>query len=118
MTSRIVLAALLALAACAQPIEPAELWVDAEAGGGEVSVRNSGTDPVYVRVLDPTELWLSVGCGPSNCLRVNPRQTVRMPYAEIINYNPGDAQAAVAWFLFADDAATVLEDHGEVIVEL
>ena len=118
MTSRIVLAALFALAACAQPIEPAELWVDAEASGGEVAIHHRGPDPVYVRVVDPTELWLSIGCGPSNCLRVNPRQTVRVPYAEIINYTPGDAQAAVTWFLFADDAGTRLEDYGEVIVEL
>jgi hypothetical protein len=119
MSSRFVLAALFALAACAQPIEPAELWVDAAATGEQsVAIHNRGSDPVYVRVIDPTELWQSIGCGPSNCLRVNPRQTVRVPYAEIINYTPGDAEAAVTWWLYADDSGSRLLDSGSVYVEL
>jgi hypothetical protein len=119
MSSRLVLVALFALAACSESTLPADEWVRASATGhASVAVQNRGSEPVYVRVIDPTELWQSIGCGPSNCLRVNPGQSVRVPYAEIINYTPGDAEAAVTWWLYADDAGSRTVHQGAVTVEL
>lgn len=119
MSSRFVLAAALglALAACSESTLPLDEWVRASATGqASVSVQNRGDEPVYVRVLETSELWQSIGCGPDSCLRVDAGQTVAVPYSEIINYDAGDAEASVGWWVFGDAGQTV--HHGVVVVEL
>lgn len=119
MLTRLAAAAMLslALAGCSNPTFPAEEWVRASATGqATLAVTNRGDEPVYVRILDPTELALMMACTPEICTRIGPGQTVRVPYAEILNYTPGDAEAAVTWWVFADDGRTVAQ--GTVVAEL
>jgi hypothetical protein len=118
MLTRLVAAAALglALAGCSDPTLPADEWVSARAAGqAELSVTNRGDEPVYVLISDPTELALMMGCTPDTCRRIGAGQTVRVPYAEIENYTPGDAQAAVSWWVF-EDGTTVAQ--GTVVVPL
>ena len=119
MSSRFVLA-FLALAACSESTLPADEWVRASAhadGDAMLAIENRGEDAVYVRVLDPDEEWMSLGCSPQSCLRVGAGETVRVPYAEIINYDVGDERAAVNWWLFDEAGARTLAT-GVVIAEL
>jgi hypothetical protein len=85
-------------------------------GQASVSVQNRGDEPVYVRVLETSELWMSIGCSPADCLRVEPGETASVPYSDIINYDAGDDEASVGWWVFGDAGQTV--HHGAVIMEL
>ncbi|HYW12451.1 MAG TPA: hypothetical protein VE871_10840 [Longimicrobium sp.] len=118
MRTPIVFAASLALlAACSDTTLPTDQWVRARATGeASLSVTNRGDEPIYVRVSDPTVLDISIGCSPQTCTRIIAGQTLRIPYAQIINYDAGDEQAAVNWWVFSDTGAT--RDTGTVIAEL
>jgi hypothetical protein len=118
MLTRLVAAATLSLAfaGCSNPTLSADEWVQASATGqATLSITNRGDEPVYVRVLDPTELALMMACTPEICTRIDPGQTVRVPYAEILNYNPGDAEAAVTWWVFEDGTTAA---QGTVVAQL
>lgn len=119
MLTRLVAAAAalgLALAGCSNATLSTDEWVRARAAGqAALSVTNRGGEPVYVLISDPTELALMMGCTQDTCRRIAPGQTVRVPYAEIENYTPGDAQAAVSWWVF-EDGTTVAQ--GTVVVPL
>lgn len=118
MRRNVVLAAALVLfAACSETMLPTDEWVRARATGqATLSVTNRGDEPVYVRVSDPTVLAFMPGCTPQTCTRISAGQTVRVPYAEIMNYDAGDRQAAVNWWVFADTGATL--DTGTVVADL
>ena len=118
MRTNFVLAAALVLsAACSDTTLPTDEWVRARAtGGATLSVTNRGDEPIYVRITDPTVLDISIGCSPQRCTRIGAGQTVRVPYAEIVNYDTGDTQAAVNWWVFSDTGAT--RDTGTLIAEL
>lgn len=118
MRRNFVLAAVLVLfAACSETTLPTDEWVRARAtGGATLSVTNRGDEPIYVRVVDPTVLDISVGCTPQSCTRIGAGQTLRVPYAEIVNYTVGDQQAAVNWWVFSDTGAT--RDTGTLVAEL
>lgn len=117
LTRLVATAALgLALAGCSNLTLPTDEWVRARASGqATLSVTNRGDEPVYVLLSDPTVLALMMGCTPDTCRRIGPGQTVKVPYAEIENYTPGDAQAAVSWWVF-DEGTTVAQ--GTVVVPL
>jgi hypothetical protein len=120
MLTRLVAAAALALvlAGCSDPTLPTDEWVRARAAGqATLSVTNRGDEPVNVLISDPTVLALMIGCTPGSCMRIGAGQTVRVPYAEIQNYTPGDTQAVVTWWVFDDDGGTV-EAQGTVTVQL
>jgi hypothetical protein len=110
-------AAALVLAACSSSTLPTEEWVRAEAtGNATLAITNRGDDPVYVRVSDPTELGIMIGCSPSTCAPIAPGATVRVPYAQIQFYDAGDEQAAVNWWVFTADGAT--RDTGTLLADL
>lgn len=117
LTRLVATAALgLALAGCSDPALPTDEWVRASAAGqATLAITNRGDEPVYVLLSDPTELALMMGCTPETCRRIGAGQTVRVPYAEIENYTPGDAQAAVSWWVF-EDGTTVVQ--GTLVVPL
>jgi hypothetical protein len=118
MPPRFVAAALaLVLGACSQSTLPTDEWVRARAtGSATLSVTNRGSEPVYIQVADPTELVLLAGCTPQTCTRIAPGRTVEVPFSEITRYDPGDAQAAVNWWVFADDGTQAAT--GTVVVSL
>lgn len=119
MLTRLVAAAALGfvLAGCSDPTLPTDEWVRARAEGqATLAVTNRGDEPVYVRISDPTELAIMIGCSPTTCTRIGAGQTVRVPYAQIENYTPGDAQAAVSWWVFDDGGTTAAQ--GTVTVQL
>ncbi len=118
MRTRLVVAGLIvSLGACSGPTLPTGEWVRARAtGDATLSVTNRGDAPVYIQVADPTELILLTGCSPSSCTRVAPGATVRVPFSEITAYDPGDQQAAVNWWVFADNGAAAAT--GTVVVPL
>ncbi len=106
-----------ALAACSDPLLPRDEWVRARpTGDAALSITNRGDAPVYIQVADPTEFVLLSGCTPSTCTRIAPGGTVRVPFSQITAYDPGDAQAAVVWWLFQDDGSPVAT--GTVVVAL
>ena len=110
-------AALVLAAACSDPTLPTDDWVRASAtGNATLSILNRGDEPVYVRVSDPTELMIMIGCSPGSCARINPGETLRVPYAEIQNYDAGDRQAAVNWWVFDGDGAT--KDTGTLVTDI
>jgi hypothetical protein len=118
MLTRLVAAAALglALAGCSNATLPGDERLTARAAGqATLSVTNRGDEPVYVLISDPTELALMMGCTPDTCRRIDAGQTVRVPYAEIEHYTPGDAQAAVSWWVF-DNGTTVVQ--GTLVVPL
>lgn len=116
-TPWIAAAALLLLAACSESTLPTGEWVRARATGqSTLAVTNRGDQPIYVRVSDPTVLDVSVGCSPQTCTRLGAGETLRVPYAEIVNYDAGDAQAAVRWWVFGANRGT--RATGTVVVQL
>ncbi len=118
MRTHFAAAAVLALlAACSDTTLPTDEWVRARATGeASLSVTNRGDEPIYVRVSDPTTLDIMVACSPRTCTRITAGQTLRIPYTQIINYDAGDAQAAVSWWVFSDTGET--RDTGTVVAEL
>lgn len=118
MRSRFVLAALaLALAACSDPTLPTDEWIQARAAGSAtLAITNRGDAPVYVQVSDPTEFILMRGCSPETCARIDPGETLRVPYSDITSYDAGDEHAAVNWWVFAGDGTT--RDTGTVVTEI
>jgi hypothetical protein len=119
MRTRLVAAAALtlALAGCSNPTLSTDEWVRARAEGqATLAVTNRGDEPVYVRVVDPTVLMIMIGCSPESCTRIGAGQTVRVPYADIVNYTPDDRQAAVSWWVFEDGGTTAAQ--GTVTVQL
>ncbi|HST63069.1 MAG TPA: hypothetical protein VLK84_30450 [Longimicrobium sp.] len=118
MRTHLVLAGALALlAACSATTLPTDEWVHARASGeASLAVTNRGDEPIFVRVSDPTVLDVMVACTPRTCTRIVAGQTLRIPYAQIINYDTGDAQAVVSWWVFSDTGET--RDTGTVIAEL
>jgi hypothetical protein len=114
---RYLAAAVLFLAACADPTLPPGEWVRAGAGGeATLVITNRGDEPVYVQVSDPTELSILMGCSRETCTRIDPGKTVRVPYDQIQGYDLGDSQAAVNWWVFSDTGAT--RGTGTVIAEI
>ena len=121
MRLNLITAATLALAACSDPALPVAERVQARAAGNAIlAISNRGDEAVYVRATDPTVLALQSACSPSTCARVAPGETLRLPYAGIENYDPGDAQASVAWWAFvAESGGTFRETaRGSVIADL
>jgi hypothetical protein len=119
MLTRLAAAAALSLAfaGCSDPTLPTDEWVRARAEGqATLAVTNRGDEPVHVLISDPTVLALMMGCTPTTCTRIGAGQTVRVPYAQIENYTPGDAQAAVSWWVFDDGGTTAAQ--GTVVVQL
>jgi hypothetical protein len=119
MRTRFVPAALaLFLGACSRSTTlPADEWVQARAtGNATLSVTNRGNEPVYIQLADPTELILLAGCTPQTCTRIAAGRTVQVPFSEITSYDPGDRQAAVNWWVFADDGTAAAT--GTVVVPL
>lgn len=115
MLRQLAIAAALAVSTaaccCGVPLPAEEERIHASAAGGAVlAIENRGDDPVYVQVADPTELALMAGCTPQSCTRIPPGETLRLPYAEITHWDAGDAQAAVNWWVFADDGRTLETD--------
>lgn len=114
---RYLVLAVLVLAACSDTTLPTDAWIEARAtGSATLSITNRGDEPTYVQVSDASALIIQRGCSPESCARIDPGETLRMPYAEINAYDPGDAQAAVNWWVFADDGTT--RDTGTLIAEL
>lgn len=121
MRLNLVAAATLALAACSDPALPVAERVQARAAGDAIlAITNRGDDAVYVRASDPTVLALMAACSPSTCTRVAPGETLRLPYAEIENYDPGDAQATVAWWAFVTESGGTAREtaRGSVVADL
>lgn len=118
MRKSLVIAGLVfALGACSETTLPTKEWVDARSTGeATLSVTNRGDAPVYIQVADPTELIQLAGCTPSTCTRIAPGGTVQVPFSQITAWNPGDAQAAVNWWVFEDDGTLVTT--GTLVVPL
>lgn len=120
MLRQLAIAATLALSSaaccCGVPL-PAEERVHASAAGdATLAIANRGSDTVYVQAADPTELALMAACTPRTCARIAPGEILRLPYAEIAYWQPGDAQAAVRWWVFSFDGGAL--ETGTVTVSL
>ena len=117
MRKHLVVIAALVLAACAESALPGEQWVRARAtGDAAIEVTNLGIEPVWFRIVDPTELVLMAACTTETCTRVGPGETVEVPYSAIEYYDPGDSQASVTWWSWRSDGSAARQ--GSVIVNL
>jgi len=123
MLKRLAAAAVLALAsaACSDPALPTEQWVRARAdGNATLAITNRGGEPVHFKVVDPTHFAIFTACTPTDCPRVRPGETVRVPYSTILYYEPGSTQAMVEWasFTSGEDGSHRQSAYGSVIVGL
>jgi hypothetical protein len=122
----IAAAALVVLAACDEPstIDNYGPVVRADADAPTLTIRNLSGQPVhyavYERVDEGTVFWGK--CSPQNagCPTLAPGETVRIPYAEIARYEPGDKEAIVFWWMSEPDAGgsyRILRE-GDLVVRL
>lgn len=122
----IAAAALVMLAACDDPasIDNYGPVVRADADAPTLTIRNLGGQPVHYavfeRVDEGTVFWGK--CSPQNegCPTLAPGETIRIPYAEIAGYEPGDKEAIVFWWMSEPDAGgsyRILRE-GDLVVRL
>jgi hypothetical protein len=105
------------LAACAGSTLPPDNGVRARAAGGAtLAITNHGHAPVLVLAVDPAELMIVAPCLRDTCPRVEPGATLRISYAEIAGWHPGDRQASVLWWTPGNAGAP--RSDGTVTVEL
>ena len=123
MLKRLFAAAALAVsaAACSDSTLPAGQALQARAtGNATLAISNRGDEAVFYYVVDPTELAVFFACTPDQCPRIDPGETVQVPYAAIAYYEPGATQALVDWTQFraVGDGAYRQTGSGSVLVKL
>jgi hypothetical protein len=123
MLKRLAVAAALvfSFAACEDPtLPPGEPIRARAAGSATLAITNRGGEPVYFHAMDPSKLAIFYNCTPAQCPRIEPGETVRVPYAAISLYEAGTTQALVDWYTFEEpgDGSYRQKSYGSVLVDL
>lgn len=106
--STLLLSALLA--GCDSPSATNDFsLMDVEARRGTLSVSNVGARPVHYIVLERQDaggiLWGRCTPADEGCPTLQPRETVSMPYSQIVAYDDGDTEAILYWWETESDGA-------------
>jgi hypothetical protein len=119
MLARLIAAAAtaLSLAACSESTLPEEEWLQVRRSElMHLSVRNRGDAPVHFIASDRSHLAL-LDCTPDTCQRVAPGESVSVYFADIYEWDEGDAEAIVRWWVFDEDTGRTV-GQGSVVVSL
>jgi hypothetical protein len=93
--SRTIVGALVVLvAACTSPTGPFQVT----ARIGSLQLENSSPKAVYYVLIESETATRVDWANPSTCLNVAPRAAASIPYAQIMGYEPGDAEAILYWW--------------------
>jgi hypothetical protein len=116
----------LLLGGCDSPsaIDGYPAAIRAEAKDATLSVTNRMGRPVHYAIFERVDAGVIFWgkCTPANpgCPVLDAGETLRLPYAEIGMYEPGDAEAIVYWWESRPDGSGgyVIAREGELVVRL
>lgn len=123
MLKRLALAAAIvfSFAACSQPTLPSDEPIRARAAGSAtLAITNRTGEPVYFHAMDPSKLAIFYACTPAHCPRIEPGETVQVPYTQISLYESTTTQALVDWYTFEEpgDGSYRQKAYGSVLADL
>jgi hypothetical protein len=98
--------------------------IRAEAKAQTLSVTNMTFRPIHYEIFERVDagviFWGKCTLANAGCPVLEPGETLRLPYAEIGMYEPGDTEAIVYWWESEPDGADgyKIVREGELVVRL